>query len=131
MSAGHDMSGMLPITPPDKLPAPVRMTGIGNAHITITATPDAQAWFDQGLNLLHDFWDYESMKAFQESLRVDPSCAMCWWGLSQAEQSRGKELESYATEALAKASQLGGKITEPERLYIEAAQLELASKGKR
>jgi len=131
MSAGHDMSGMLPITPPDKLPAPVRMTGIGNAHITITATPDAQAWFDQGLNLLHDFWDYESMKAFEQSLRVDPDCAMCWWGLSQAEQSRGKELESYARQALDEAEQLKGKITGPERLYIEAAQLEYANKSKR
>jgi tetratricopeptide (TPR) repeat protein len=131
MPAGHDMSGMMPITPPDKLPAPVRMIGIGNAHITITATPDAQAWFDQGLNLLHDFWDYESMKAFEQSVRVDPDCAMCWWGLSQAEQSRGKELESYARQALDKAEQLKGKITGPERLYIEASQLEFASKSKR
>ena len=125
------MGDMLPITPPDKLPIPVRMTGIGNAHITITATPEAQAWFDQGLNLLHDFWDYESMRAFEQGLRVDPNCAMCWWGLSQAEKSRGKDLESYARQAIEKASQLTGKITEPERLYIEAAQLESTGKGKR
>jgi tetratricopeptide (TPR) repeat protein len=131
MPAGHDMGDMLPITPPDKLPVPLRMTGIGNAHITITATPEAQAWFDQGLNLLHDFWDYESMKAFEQSVRVDPNCAMCWWGLAQAEQSRGKELESYAKQALDKAEQLKDKITEPERLYIEAAQLEFTGKGKR
>ena len=89
MPVGHDMGEMLPITPPDQLPAPVRMTGIGNAHISITAAPEAQAWFDQGLNLLHDFWDYESMKAFEQGIRVDPNCAMCWWGLAQAEQSRG------------------------------------------
>lgn len=125
------MSGMQPITPPDKLPVPLRMTGIGNAHIAITATPEAQAWFDQGLNLLHDFWDYESMRAFQQGVRVDPNCAMCWWGLAQAEQARGKDLESYAHQALNKASQLKDKITEPERLYIEAAQLESAGKGKR
>ena len=125
------MSGMQPITPPDKLSVPVRMTGIGNAHIAITATPEAQAWFDQGLNLLHDFWDYESMKAFEQGVRVDPNCAMCWWGLANAEQARGKDLESYSKQALDKASQLKDKITEPERLYIEAAQLESAGKGKR
>src|SRR6185503_14957975 len=96
ISASHDMSGMLPLTPPEQLPTPVHMTGIGNAHIGITATPEAQIWFDQGLNLLHDFWEYESMKAFQQGLRVDPDCAMCWWGLAQAEQARGKDLESYA-----------------------------------
>jgi hypothetical protein len=43
--------------PPEKLPAPVRMSGIGNAHMEITATPEAQMWFDQGLNLLQDFWE--------------------------------------------------------------------------
>lgn len=131
MPAGHDMGDMLPITPPEQLPAPVHMTGIGNAHIAITATPEAQAWFDQGLNLLHDFWDYESMKAFEQSIRVDPNCAMCWWGLGQAEQSRGKDLENYAKHALDEASQLKEKISEPERLYIEAAQAESMSKSKR
>jgi len=131
MPAGHDMGDMLPITPPEQLPAPVHMTGIGNAHIAITATPEAQAWFDQGLNLLHDFWDYESMKAFEQGIRVDPNCAMCWWGLANAEQSRGKDLESYAKHALDKASQLKGKITQPERLYIEAAQIDSSSKAKR
>ena len=63
---------------PEKLPPPQKFTGIGNAHIRITATPEAQMWFDQGLNLLHDFWDYESVRAFEQSVRVDPQCAMCY-----------------------------------------------------
>ncbi len=83
--AGHNMADMQPVLPPEQLPAPIRMTGIGNTHIAITAGPEAQAWFDQGLNLMHDFWDYESVKAFEQSVRVDPNCAMCWWGLAQAE----------------------------------------------
>jgi hypothetical protein len=58
--------------PPDKLPPPLKVTGIGNTHIRITATPEAQMWFDQGLNLLHDFWDYESVRAFERGVRVDP-----------------------------------------------------------
>src|SRR5690348_17869820 len=45
---------------PDQLPPPEKLAGIGNAHMQITATPEAQMWFDQGLNLLHDYWDYES-----------------------------------------------------------------------
>jgi len=131
MPAGHDMGDMLPVTPPEQLPTPVRMSGIGNAHIAITATPETQAWFDQGLNLLHDFWEYESMKAFEQGVRVDPNCAMCWWGLAQAEQARDKKLESYVKQALDKASELKAKVSEPERLYIEAAQIEFAGKGKR
>jgi len=124
------MGEMLPITPPVQLPAPVRMTGIGNAHIAITGTPEAQAWFDQGLNLLHDFWDYESIKAFEQGVRVDPKCAMCYWGLAQAAQSRGKDMESYVKQALDKASGLQDKVTEPERLYIQAAQIGFTSKEK-
>ena len=37
--------------PPEKLPPPQKLTGIGNSHIRITATPEAQMWFDQGLKL--------------------------------------------------------------------------------
>ena len=65
-------------TPPDKLPAPEKLSGIGNVHLKITASPEVQAWFDQGLNLYYDFWDYESARAFQQSVRVDPNCAMCY-----------------------------------------------------
>src|ERR1700747_1026159 len=83
--APHSMGDMEAVPPPEQLPAPVRMEGIGNSHITIKATPDAQAWFDQGLSLLHDFWEYESAKAFEQAIRLDPKCAMCWWGLAQAE----------------------------------------------
>src|SRR6266702_3855123 len=64
--AGHSMADMQAVPPPEQLPVPLRMTGIGNSHITIKATPEAQAWFDQGLSLLHDFWDYESAKAFEQ-----------------------------------------------------------------
>src|SRR5580700_5169826 len=79
-SGMHDMPDMHPIPPPEQLPVPIKMTGIGNSHISIKATPEAQAWFDQGLSLLHDFWDYESAKAFEQAVRVDPKCAMCYWG---------------------------------------------------
>jgi tetratricopeptide (TPR) repeat protein len=124
MSPGHNMADMRPVPPPEQLPAPIHMTGIGNAHITITATPEAQAWFDQGLNLMHDFWDYESVKAFEQSVRVDPNCAMCWWGLAQAEGFRNGDRHLYGRQALEKAIALKERATEPERLYIEAAHAE-------
>jgi tetratricopeptide (TPR) repeat protein len=120
---GHDMGGMQmkEIPAPDKLPPPLKMTGIGNSHITITATPDAQAWFDQGLSLLHDFWDYESERAFEQSIRVDPQCAMCFWGLEQALLFRHNEGSAYSHEALAGAVKLKSRVSKQERLYIEAA----------
>ncbi len=129
MGSMPGMADMEPVPPPEQLPAPVKMTGIGNSHITIKASPEVQAWFDQGLSLLHDFWDYESAKAFEQAIRVDPNCAMCWWGLDKAEEMRGGDTEAYGKKALAKAVELKGHATAEGKLYIEAAQAASEAKG--
>src|SRR5580658_5763530 len=122
MGAMHNMADMEPVPPPEQLPVPVKMTGIGNSHIAIKASPEAQAWFDQGLSLLHDFWDYESAKAFEQAIRVDPKCAMCYWGLAQAMNMRHDEMGPYAKKALERAEELKGHAGSEGKLYIEAAQ---------
>jgi len=106
---------------PETLPPPQKLAGIGNAHIRITASPEAQMWFDQGLNLLHDFWDYESVRAFEQSARVDSQCAMCYWGIYHAESFAHSNSKYYANQALTKAVNLKGRASKAERLYIEAA----------
>ena len=112
---------MKEIPPPDKLPVPLKMTGIGNSYLAIKATPQAQAWFGQGLNLLHDFWDYESARAFEQGIRVDPNCAMCYWGLYQAMMMRGGTPSAYSEQALANAVRFKKQAGKAGRLYIEAA----------
>ena len=126
--ATHNMADMETIPPPEQLPVPVKMDGIGNSHITIKATPEAQAWFDQGLNLLHDFWDYESQKAFEQAIRVDPNCAMCWWGLAQAVGLHHSDAQVYVKKALAEAVRLKSHAGTAGKLYIEAAQAEANAK---
>jgi tetratricopeptide (TPR) repeat protein len=127
---GMAMGGMQAVPAPEQLPVPIQMSGIGNGHISITASPEAQAWFDQGLNLLHDFWDYESIKAFEQGIRVDPQCAMCWWGIAQAEGFRGGPGATYGTRAVAEAVRLKGHTKGAEKFYIEAAQADsVAKKG--
>ncbi len=130
-----NMSGQVMETqnemPPGELPVPQRMTGIGNAQMQITATDEAQMWFNQGLNLLHDFWDYESARAFEQSIRVDPQCAMCYWGLYTAESFYHSTAKGYAGQALAQAILLKSHASSRERLYIEAtaAQEEPSKSG--
>lgn len=121
--ACHTPPPEAPFTAPENLPTPIRMTGIGNSHITITTSkPEAQQWFDQGLSLQHDFWDYEAAKAFQQSIRIDPDCAMCWWGLSEAISFRGDDNgEKIAIEDLKRAKKLSKHTTPSEKLFIEAA----------
>jgi tetratricopeptide (TPR) repeat protein len=49
-----------------------------------TSSPDAQLWFDRGLNWLFGFNHGEAIKCFQKALENDPECAMAHWGVSYA-----------------------------------------------
>jgi hypothetical protein len=121
MDKGSHVMEMQDEIPPEKLPPPVHIAGIGNAHLQITATREAQIWFDQGLNLLHDYWDYESARAFEQAVRADPQCAMCFWGLYQAEAFYHSTAQGLASNALRQAAGLKEHVSARERLYIDAA----------
>jgi tetratricopeptide (TPR) repeat protein len=49
-----------------------------------TAKPEAQLWFDRGLNWLFGFNHAEAIACFQRVLEIDPACAMAYWGISYA-----------------------------------------------
>jgi hypothetical protein len=115
MHSGHSPT-MRTEPPPEQLPPPQKLSGIGNASLAITAGPEAQRWFNQGLNLLHDFWDYESARAFEQSIRADPQCAMCYWGLYQAESNYHSTVKDYSAAALSTAARLESRANEAERL---------------
>ncbi len=62
-----------------------RYPGFGGYHRTITtSSPAAQEWFDQGLQLLYGFNHDEAIRSFREAAKLDPQCAMAWWGVSYA-----------------------------------------------
>jgi tetratricopeptide (TPR) repeat protein len=46
----------------------------------VAPSPRAQAYFDQGLRLYYGFNHAEAVRSFREAQRLDPNCAMCWWG---------------------------------------------------
>jgi len=105
---------------PEDLPPARRLRGVGTVSMKVTANREARAWFNQGLNLLHDFWDYESARAFEQGIRSDPTCAMCYWGLYQAESNFHSNEKGYAEASLARAAELEAKVGRAEQLYIEA-----------
>ena len=45
-----------------------------------TAGPQAQAYFDNGMQLAHAFAHGAATGAFKAAERADPTCAMCAWG---------------------------------------------------
>jgi tetratricopeptide (TPR) repeat protein len=108
--------------PPEQLPTPQHIEGVGNVRFPITANAQAQKWFEQGYNLLYDFWDYEADRAFEESIRADANCAMCYRGLYQAESFNHSVTKTYALASLVKAVALEGHATPREKLYIQASE---------
>ena len=49
-----------------------------------TSSPQAQRWFDRGLNWLYGFNHTEAIACFGKALESDPDCAMAHWGISYA-----------------------------------------------
>ena len=97
------------------------MAGIGEAHFPITTiNPEVQKWFDQGNALLHSFWYYEAERAFRWCLKLEPDNAMAYWGMARAAEGseRGSEL-------IREAAKRKDRVSERERLYIEAVEASL------
>ena len=49
-----------------------------------TKSPDAQLWFDRGLNWVFAFNHEEAIACFGKALEHDPGCAMAHWGIAYA-----------------------------------------------
>ena len=57
--------------------------GLGSFHRKIgTASPQAQAYFDQGMRLLWGFNHDEAARSFARAAELDPHCAICFWGVA-------------------------------------------------
>lgn len=49
-----------------------------------TRSPEAQRWFDIGLNWCYGFNHEEAIRCFEKVLSFDPGCAMAHWGIAYA-----------------------------------------------
>ncbi len=99
---------------------------LGKHHVAITTTvPRAQQFFDQGLRLVYGFNHGEAIRAFTEGARLDPNCAMCYWGIAYAygphvnagmDSASGVAAYASAQKALA----LAARAKPWEQAYIRA-----------
>ena len=46
------------------------------------ASPEAQAWFDQGIRYSYGFNQDQAASCFAKAALASPECAMAWWGLA-------------------------------------------------
>ncbi|PZU11860.1 hypothetical protein [Sphingomonas sp.] len=76
-----------PAGPPETLDGWARgamlFDGLGNFHRAVTTrSPQAQAYFDQGMRFLWAFNHDEATRSFAKGAMLDPACAMCLWGVA-------------------------------------------------
>ncbi len=109
------------------------MEGLGSYHHKIsTNVPQAQKFFDQGFTLSYAFNHAEAERSFREAARLDPSCAMCYWGIALVQgpninMAMNDEAVSPAYAAIQKAISLMNKASEKEQAYIKALATRYAS----
>lgn len=107
--------------------APVTLkSGYGASSWKITTrSPEAQAFFDNGLQLGHAFAHKAAVAAFEEAARRDPDCAMCLWGQAWAggatiNYTVDAETQGKMAALMARATTLAAKATPLEREMIAA-----------
>jgi tetratricopeptide (TPR) repeat protein len=107
------------------LPAPKLMIGIGQSKMKIvTKSEKTQTYFNQGLNLLHDFWDFEAYRAFKEAIKHDSTAIMPYWGLLQMPgPDEDSVLTSHKKNAVTQLKKLVKSANQHEKLYAEIALL--------
>jgi tetratricopeptide (TPR) repeat protein len=114
---------------PTAAPAPglsPLMGNLGDHSLPIsTRNPLAQEYFDEGLTLAYGFNHEEAIRSFKDALKLDPSCAMCYWGIAyalgpniNAPMAASAVPEAWA--ALEQAIALAPQANAKERAYIDA-----------
>ncbi len=113
------------VLPAQQGPVPL-YTDLGTHHRAIsTKVPQTQQYFDQGLRLVYGFNHAEAIRSFTRGAELDPSCAVCWWGVAYAygpHVNAGMDSASgvAAYEASQKAIRLSGKGSKWEHAWIHA-----------
>ena len=113
-----------------KAEAPL-LDGMGIHTHKVTTNRASQKYFNQGLILSFAFNHAESIRSFKAAQRLDPNCAMCYWGeaLSRGPNinvtSDGKVVMSPqdrkdAFKAIEKAKELMSSVSAKEQDYILA-----------
>jgi tetratricopeptide (TPR) repeat protein len=110
-------------------PIQIYRSGLGTFTRKISSrNAEAQAYFDQGFQMMYAFAKAEAVRSFRESWKRDPECAICFWGEAwawgsylNAPMSADEAPHAYA--AVQKAGALKAKADPKERAMIEALEV--------
>jgi tetratricopeptide (TPR) repeat protein len=110
-------------------PIPLYTAALGPFHRPISSTnQEAQAFFNQGFQMMYAFAKLDAVRSFREAWKRDPDCAICHWGEAWAWGSylngpMSAEQSPFAYAAAKKALSLRSKATPQEQAFIDAIQV--------
>jgi hypothetical protein len=102
---------------------------LGTVHFSTSCSPAVATQFDRAVALLHSFEFGASIRAFNDVLAHDSTCAMAYWGIAMSRWSNPMAVGARAPaqlqqgrQAVDAASRLGrgSGATDRERSYITA-----------
>ena len=114
---------------PHDFDEPIRLYTVGLGTLThpiSSSSTEAQAYFDQGFQLMYGFARAEAGRSFREAQKRDAECAICYWGEAWVwgpyiSEGRTPEHESRAYAAIRKALAVAGAhANAKEKAFIEA-----------
>ena len=110
-------------------PIEIYKNGLGTfAKPMSSKNPEAQAFFNQGFQMMYSFAKPEAVRSFREAWKRDPECAICFWGEAWAWGSylnapMNAEEAPHAYEAIRKAMALKNKASAKEQALIDAMSI--------
>lgn len=135
--AAHDHSQVAPLLTIDDWARGAQLfDGLGEFHRTAsTSSPEAQRYFDQGMRFIWAFNHDEATRSFARAAQIDPSCAICYWGVALTlgpNYNMPMMAEARARvgwDALTRARRNAGKATPVELALIAALESRFAVSG--
>ena len=109
---------------------PRRRTGLlpGRARIQFPVTSKhrgVQPLVEQGIGQIHAYAYYEAERSFREAARLDPECAIAYWGMALANTNN----RSRAATFLAKAVEKKTHASEREQWHVDALAARWSNEG--
>jgi len=115
-------------------PIDLYKSGLGTfTRLISTSNKEAQAFSDQGFQMMYAFAKPEAVRSFREAWKRDPNCAICYWGEAWAWGSylnapMNVEEAPHAYAAIQKAIALKDKATAKDRALIDAMAVRYVEK---
>jgi tetratricopeptide (TPR) repeat protein len=113
-----------------------RLQNLGDHKFPVsTNSARAQLFINQGMMLTYGFNHAEANRSFQEAARLDPDCAMAYWGMAYVigpniNMAMAPESESKAYAMIQKAAALKSNASEREQAYIDALAKRYSGEAK-